>query len=87
MIEISGKVVGVGIKDFGKGKDAVAKEVLVATIKLDQVDGFSGTLTFVPGDEESSFDLRDVVKITIDQPQGKLGLGRRARTSSAAAGH
>ena len=85
-LEVVGKVVGVGLKDVGKGKDAVAHEVIVVTVKIDQQDGICGSLTFVPGDQESQFELRDPVRITISQPQGKLGLARGSR-SQASAGH
>ena len=79
-LELVGKIVRAEIKDFGKGKDAEAREVLVMTAKLDSKDGVRGSLSFAPGDRADDFQLGGHIACLVDVRQGELKLerGRRA---------
>jgi len=76
-IELVGKVISKELKDFGKGKDAEAREVVVVTIKLDSNEGIRGRLSFAPGERAADFDLGDAIRCSVVQSQGKLELAGR----------
>ena len=71
-MQLVGKIIRQELKDVGKGKDAVAHEVLVLTAKLDGEDGIRGNLYFVPNGQD--FALGDIITVNVSVKQGKLEL-------------
>ncbi len=86
-MKLVGKIIRKELKDFGKGKDAEAREELVVTAKLDSESGVRGSLAFAPGDNADDYDLGDAVTVTVEQRQQKLPLGTRRGRNAGAESH
>lgn len=82
-MKMAGRVIAREVKDFGKGKDAEAKEVHFATLRIDGRDGLpSGKYTFAMTDEEvenHEYDLGRIVTGSLAPSQEQLDLNGRAR--------
>jgi hypothetical protein len=83
-MKFAGKIVGREIKDFGKGKDADAKEVHFATVKVPGRSGLpAGRFSFALTDEEvddHQFQIGRTVSGEIDESQQQLDLNGRAQS-------
>ena len=91
-MKLAGKINCRELKDYGKGKDAEAREVVVVSVRLDGRVGLpSGRLEFALTDEEiasGEFELGESVVVDLGQPQQKMKLGKgKGRRESAPASH
>ena len=85
----AGKVTGREIKDYGKGKDAEAKEVHFVKVRVDGRLGLpSGTYTFAMTEEEvanGEYEIGQVVSVDVSESQGRINLNNRAKDRRDAA--